>query len=185
MAAFHLFPSSFSAQECEQAIRRFRALGLQEGKLADGAVNRRIRRSQVAWPSGADPFCRRAAEMAREANAADWRLALDGEPDWQFTQYQALDAGTYLEHMDCSLDDRGQGRSTTRKLSVAVQLSSPASYRGGALRLGGRVGKPDEADLRAQGSVLVFPSFVPHGVSELLHGTRCSLVGWFPGPHWR
>ncbi len=185
MAALRLFPEAFAADVCAAAIRRFRALELEPG-IAGGRHNPRIRCSRVAWPDAADPLCRRAERLAREANEADWRLALCARPPgWQFTEYRALDAGTYHEHMDCALDDRDRGRALTRKLSVVVQLSDPADYRGGTLRFGAHVGAAEPGALRARGSVAVFPSFVPHGVSELLYGARYSLVGWFSGPHWR
>ena len=38
---------------------------------------------------------------------------------------------------------------------------------------------------KAQGSVLVFPSYLVHRVSEITKGTRRSLVNWIEGPRWR
>ena len=83
---------------------------------------------------------------------------------------------------DCVTLDAGT--ASCRKLSVTVNLSDPNEYRGGSLKLGA-VGQPEAAELRARGSMLVFPSFVEHGVTPLLAGQRYSLVAWFSGPNWR
>ena len=41
-----------------------------------------------------------------------------------------------------------------------------------------------EPDLK-QGDIIVFPSYLEHGVSPITSGSRTSLVGWFEGPRWR
>ena len=36
-----------------------------------------------------------------------------------------------------------------------------------------------------QGSIIVFPSYQLHQVTEITEGTRYSLVCWAEGPRWR
>jgi PKHD-type hydroxylase len=39
--------------------------------------------------------------------------------------------------------------------------------------------------LMKKGTVIAFPSFIPHRVTELTSGVRKSLVGWIEGPKFR
>ena len=62
-----------------------------------------------------------------------------------------------------------------------MQLSDPADYDGGELEL-----KNSTRTLvapRAQGTLIVFPSFLLHRVAPVTRGTRRSLVGWASGTH--
>ena len=70
-----------------------------------------------------------------------------------------------------------------RKLSVVVQLCDPNSYEGGVFEFGGGPVAPKE--FATQGSVLVFPSYLSHRVTEVTKGTRYSIVSWAEGPRWR
>jgi PKHD-type hydroxylase len=46
------------------------------------------------------------------------------------------------------------------------------------------MGKLDKKKLREKGTILVFPSFVYHRVTEVTKGDRFSLVGWYEGNDW-
>lgn len=70
-----------------------------------------------------------------------------------------------------------------RKLSVTINLSPPGSYEGGNLKFD--YGQHSEGDrfheceeIRPQGSMIVFPSFIDHTVTPITKGTRYSLVLW-------
>ena len=69
-----------------------------------------------------------------------------------------------------------------RKLSVVIQLSDPTTYQGGDFQFQD-VETP--VNFRTQGSILVFPSYLPHRVTEITDGVRYSLVDWLEGPRWR
>ena len=73
-----------------------------------------------------------------------------------------------------------------RKLSVTINLNSPGEYEGGNLKFdygphveGERYHECTE--IRPQGSIIVFPSFVAHQVTPITRGTRYSLVLWSLG----
>jgi PKHD-type hydroxylase len=73
-----------------------------------------------------------------------------------------------------------------RKLSVTVNLNLPGEYEGGNLKfdfgphaLSNRYHECEE--IRPQGSIIVFPSFVYHQVTPIVSGTRYSLVLWCLG----
>jgi len=66
-----------------------------------------------------------------------------------------------------------------RKITMSIQLSDPAEYVGGDLRV-------VSTRIRGkQGSIVAFPSFFPHEVTPIASGTRWSLIGWAWGPYWR
>ena len=76
-----------------------------------------------------------------------------------------------------------------RKISMTVNLSNPFDYEGGNLKfdLGPHVKERYKIcnEIRPQGSVIVFPSFMYHCVTPVTSGTRYSLVLWCMGKPWQ
>jgi PKHD-type hydroxylase len=78
-----------------------------------------------------------------------------------------------------------------RKISMTINLNSPGEYEGGDLKFD--FGMHTEKDkrfhtceeIRPQGSVIVFPSFLKHCVTPVTKGTRYSLVLWTIGEPWK
>ena len=69
-----------------------------------------------------------------------------------------------------------------RKLSIIIQLSDPTTYEGGDFQFK-ELEQPQ--GFRDQGSILVFPSYNVHRITEVTGGTRNSIVCWMEGPRWR
>lgn len=115
--------------------------------------------------------------LVRDINATFYGFDLGGlaEP-LQYTVYEP--GGHYGWHMDM-----GPGTVAPRKLSLTVQLSDPQSYEGGEFEV--RMGAKDLAMPKGIGTVLAFPSFVLHRVTQITRGTRRSLVVWAHGPAFR
>ena len=65
-----------------------------------------------------------------------------------------------------------------RKLAFSILLSDPAGFDGGDLSFSERV--LDGA--RVQGTLTMFPSFLPHRVTPMTRGERHVIVGWVLGP---
>jgi PKHD-type hydroxylase len=76
-----------------------------------------------------------------------------------------------------------------RKLSMTINLTDPTTYKGGRMHFDSPSWtKPTIREClaaRAQGSVVVFPSFILHRVTPVTEGTRYSLVAWFLGKPFR
>tara|TARA_Y100000004_G_C8954616_1_gene430195 strand:- start:3029 stop:3766 length:738 start_codon:yes stop_codon:yes gene_type:complete len=73
-----------------------------------------------------------------------------------------------------------------RKLSMTVNLMPEGSYKGGNLKFdfgphshGKRY--HECVEIRPQGSIIVFPSYIYHQVTPVTEGTRYSLVMWTLG----
>ena len=82
-------------------------------------------------------------------------------------------------------------RGKMRKLSLTINLSDPMTYKGGRLQFEFSKTSRQQSvirecvEARAQGSVIVFPSFVLHRVTPVTEGVRYSLVAWFLGEPFR
>ncbi|MDE2361272.1 MAG: 2OG-Fe(II) oxygenase, partial [Hyphomicrobiales bacterium] len=77
--------------------------------------------------------------------------------------------------------DLGKDRSSTRKLTVVVELSLPNSYEGGNIEIFYNEGDNTHSRISC-GDVIIFPSFVMHRAAEIKSGERWSLVFWCHGP---
>jgi PKHD-type hydroxylase len=71
-----------------------------------------------------------------------------------------------------------------RKLSFALQLSSPDDYEGGNVQLMDEAGKSYVMP-RKKGSMVLFDSRTQHRVLKVKKGVRKSIVGWVVGPRWK
>lgn len=88
----------------------------------------------------------------------------------QLAEYRVGDE--YDWHLDI-----GPYAAALRKLSLSVQLTDPGEYEGGDLEIRGVSG----GELRAPGTVIIFPSFLLHRVTPVTRGIRRSLVAWAIG----
>lgn len=74
-----------------------------------------------------------------------------------------------------------------RKISTTINLNVPGDYDGGNLKFDFGMHTDKSArfheceEIRPQGSLIVFPSFLPHCVTPVTRGTRYSLVLWSLG----
>ncbi len=73
-----------------------------------------------------------------------------------------------------------------RKISLTINLNEPGDYEGGNLKFDfGPHAENDRyhlcEEIRPQGSLVCFPSFVHHQITPIEKGTRYSLVLWILG----
>ena len=142
-------------------------------------------------------------------SSAGWNFDIDFAEDFQFTKYYPdgfygwhVDGGGDMYSSYLPLDENTKKEKNRlyspylswqgkcRKLSVTVNLNSPGEYEGGKLKFdcgphakGERFHECDE--IKPQGSIIVFPSFLYHQVTPVTKGTRYSLVLWTLGKPFR
>jgi len=151
----------------------------------------------------------------QEANrSSGWQYDIDEFEDIQFTKYHPggfygwhADGGgdhyaKYKKFIDGihekDENDRWpQGYTSNswqvgkvRKISVTINLNKPGEYEGGNLKFDFGPHNPKQRykeceEIRPQGSMIVFPSFVHHQVTPVTKGTRYSLVLWCLGRPFR
>ena len=97
----------------------------------------------------------------------------------QYTKYQKGDFYTW--HTDDDFNATHKNHQNVRKLSITVALNI-GSYEGGNLQFNFLNNVTSKAqvckEIKSQGSIVVFPSFVYHRVTPVTKGTRYSLVLW-------
>lgn len=170
-----------SSRDCEVLLGYIDEFGQAQGAVAheDGSapdLDLEIRRArQTAIPRNGDTawvYERLAGALDgcnRDCFGFDLR---DFDEDLALVDYR--DGDFYDWHLDVGRE------APSRKLSASVMLSCPEDYEGGALTF-----PSAEFDRVPQGSAVVFPSFVLHGVQPVTQGRRCALLAWVGGPRFR
>jgi len=175
----------FTPDECNRILAYGKAKEKLEATVAGdygSELNKTIRKNTVAWLSANIDtelhfMYERLLTVAFTANNDTFNFDLYGiTEDIQFTEYSELN-----DHYDMHMDTGSNIQ--VRKLSMVIQLSNPLDYTGSELEIYNSRA-PAKID-KAQGSVSIFPSFMPHKVTPLLSGTRYSLVCWLGGPKFK
>lgn len=144
--------------------------------------NNEVRKSTIRWCNHAPWVLELLNDYVVQANRVfHAHLAEKPTAEIQFTEYHGTEQGKYDSHIDVNWE---ADNLHDRKLSIIVQLSDPSSYEGGNFQLVGYE-NPLTDQLRARGTVLVFPSYLEHCVLPVTSGVRYSMVSWFEGPRWR
>jgi PKHD-type hydroxylase len=123
-------------------------------------------------------------ECIYQANKWAYNFDITKAENVQYTVYNSNLKGKYDWHADTFFP----GSSLLdRKISVVIQLSDPSEYEGGDLEfdLVNEFDYEYKESLKEKGSVITFPSFFHHRVTEVTKGERKSLVIWVEGPAFR
>jgi PKHD-type hydroxylase len=120
---------------------------------------------------------------------AGWNFEWDWSESCQFTKYKKNQHyGWHCDSWETPYKEAGTYNDKIRKLSSILILSDPKNYSGGDLEFDFRNADPDKKrnvrlckEIKHQGSLIVFPSFVWHRVKPVKKGTRYSLVNWHLG----
>lgn len=173
----------FTKEECETIIGYGKTLqkGLVVGNGSDElSLHTEVRDSEICWiaPSKENAWLfRRLTDVITNLNKNYFGFDLFGITEsLQLTKYKAP-SGFYGSHIDKVFG------SDVRKLSITVQLSDPADYEGGDLRL--YFSKNPLVMDKKLGKLIAFPSYTLHEVTPVTKGTRYSLVAWITGNQFK
>ena len=120
------------------------------------------------------------AGMALSANSQTWKFDISHANQCDFLKYDQ--DGHYLAHVDTFMPALHEPMPTDcRKLTVLAFLND--DFEGGRLFI--QIGHEKIYPPQAKGSVLVFPSFMLHGVEPVTKGIRRSIVTWMVGPWFK
>jgi predicted 2-oxoglutarate/Fe(II)-dependent dioxygenase YbiX len=140
-----------------------------------GVINKSIRNvERVMLPTYKDLGGQLAA-VGLSANFHHWKFDITHANQAEFLIYPA--GGRYTSHVDALLahgDD-------CRKLTVLAFLND--DFKGGRFYL--QDGHERYYPPQSKGTVLVFPSFILHGVEDVEEGTRYSAVCWMVGKFFK
>jgi hypothetical protein len=104
-----------------------------------------------------------------------WKYDITHSNQSEFLMYDVN--GKYETHVDTF----HQLSNETRKLTILVFLND--DFEGGKFYIQNSHQKtyPEQK----KGTVLIFPSFMPHGVEPITKGVRYSIVTWMVGPYFK
>jgi len=189
-------PRVFSVDDCSTIIN-----GCLNGISPTTAVTgtqaglNPIRESIIRWiePTLESNFIfEKIDKVIEDCNSNYFNFDISGYTKIQFTEYTdgslGEKAGKYDWHIDTTFTNDFTGQDcnivlnqTLRKLSVSVVLNQQdIDFYGGSLEM---VNYP--TPILNQGDLLIFPSFLSHRVTQIIKGTRYSLVVWVLGPRFR
>jgi len=181
MTTYYYYKRFLSDEQIEEIKRVAQNYSIIDGNVS-GVINKSYRSSQIRWiPLNKEthPIYETFLNLAKKANQDMWNFTItDMLDELQFTEYRAEDEGHYDWHMDF-----GGRRTSTRKLSMVVQLTDPEEYKGGKLQF--FLNRDIITAPKEKGTVIFFPSYLTHRVTKIEEGTRNSLVCWFHGPPFK
>lgn len=185
-----IFKSRYSVEDCKNIISDSQSIPIQPGKIGVGGELRQTdyRKSEIK-------FINRTHNKFEWLFDDIWNLANEANNTWfnfdierfnfiQLAEYSDAYRGEYKRHHDVFWLNNDP--KYHRKMTCVIQLTDPSEYEGGDLELYDLCGQyPSKDDLRAQGTMIFFPSFIPHAAIPVTKGTRHSLAIWFDGPKWK
>ena len=173
LSTIQFYPGALRPYECKQVITLGDSLPRSDGRVELGSEVYRV--SHIAWiePTPETHWLFHKVGALFTQAAQHYGFELNGLMDaLQYTVYEE----------DQSFDwhaDIGVGATSTRKLSMTIQLSADDEYVGGELQF---VNAPSNKGL---GAATFFPSYMAHRVTPVVLGVRKSLVAWACGPAFR
>ena len=175
---------------------------MADSRLAGDVLNKEKRNSQNVWIPTTywlGGFIWHYVQRANRENFLYDLKCIDAET-MQYTRYEEgqyyhwhNDSGLATHYKPVSVGNRSEGRQEdfvnenlelVRKLSFALQLSSPDDYEGGNVVLLDEAGKKYIVP-RQRGTMVLFDSRTQHRVNKVKSGVRKSIVGWVVGPRWK
>mgnify|MGYP006078884707 FL=1 len=175
--------AKISAEDCKSIIELYEDSPQKEATMFTG-TNTDIRNGTVNFHNEQWVYDLIWPYMQGSNINAGWDFEISAAEDYQISKYEVGDF--YSTHMDCLgtnstkwiQNDNSILHNKTRKISMSLILND--DYEGGELILF------DVGPMKQEvGTMIFFPSFLPHEVTPVTKGTRYSLVMWFLGNPWR
>jgi len=180
------FKSYFSSDYCNSIIEKSKTFNFEKANLGeDGSINHNnYRKSDVSWmyPEDFPELYDEMWKLEKIANAEWFGFHIDNLEYIQIAKYDSEIRGEYKKHQDVFWLNNN---SRHRKLTAVIQLSDPKTYTGGDLELFNCLEYPNPEEIKLQGTVIFFPSFVFHQANQVTSGVRYSLAVWFEGQKWK
>ena len=174
-----IYEDVLTKEACDSLVKLYTQSGVSKEPpvigTGAGSVNKTVRNvERVMLPTYKDLGGRMAA-VGLSANFHHWKFDITHANQAEFLIYPA--GGRYKSHVDTFLahgDD-------CRKLTVLAFLND--DFKGGKFYI--QNGHEKYYPPQSKGTILVFPSFLLHGVEDVEEGTRYSAVCWMVGKFFR
>ena len=130
-------------------------------------------------------FVSKINQALEHANKAFYNFDLYGYSYFQYAEYEGSENGKYDAHTDLIFgENKPDYMIDTRKLSLSLLLNEPEKdFIGGEFFI--HLSQNPSLHALKKGQMIVFPSFMLHGVKSVLSGVRKSIVIWVEGPKFK
>ena len=189
-----VYPGYYNKNACKKIEEICLTFPEKEGMVQDtktGKINdtiNKVRRSKVRFINlqdgdflGSHELYTELTNLITKINKDFFHFDIKGLDSIQYTEYD----GSYKGHYDWHTDwNWSNPMNPPRKLSMTIQLTDGSEYEGGDFEIAHDI-EPGYEPTKQLGTVIVFPSFMPHKVAPVTAGLRKSLVVWFTGPKFK
>ena len=175
---FWHFPNAVPEEACKRVINFAEQLDNEVAMIGGdvGVVDKKIRDVKKVQLPAWTGLGAQMAGMGLSANQQAWKFDVTHANQCDYLIYDI--EGHYHAHTDTFMDPT---QAECRKLTVLAFLND--DFEGGRLFLQNwhqKIYPPQNA-----GTVLIFPSFMLHGVEPVTKGIRRSIVTWLVGPWFK
>lgn len=178
---YYYYANVFTNEELEKIIEMSKNYSTIEGNVS-GKIDYDYRKSKIKWLHYNDEtkfIYEKIVYIMKDANSKLWNFNITNLVDSiQFAEYCDDSDGNGCGHYDWHMDFGSE--TSTRKLSLSIQLTNGEEYDGGDLEF--MIHRSIIKAPREKGLCIFFPSYITHRVTNVTKGTRRSLVFWFHGP---
>ena len=147
----------------------------------ENGLDYQYRRSDIMWITDTQAMSviyNKITRFILEVNSTHFKYSLNYIEPFQYSVYDSSNQGYYDIHCDSTLRNTS---GWTRKISFSILLNDSSDFKDGDLAL--HITKNPVPLKQQKGTIVLFPSFLPHSVSPVTEGIRKSLVGWAGGPN--
>ena len=175
---FKVLKQGFSKESLKSIINNFESqMDLaHDAELRHGEVNKKIRDSKKLQLKVDKGIGATLIGMGVACNKENWNFDITHGNQSEFLRYDKN--GHFQPHTDTFLD---KILPETRKLTIITLLND--DFEGGKLYF--IYGRTKIYPQWESGDVVVFPSFLVHGVEPITSGIRRSVVTWLVGPYFK
>lgn len=189
---YYYYKSAFSKDICKKIINKVKENNLIKGQVKNNKL-KDTRNSNIFFLNEQWIYDLIWPYLQNANEKSGWSFDIDHAEDLQYTEYSKNQF--YNWHADGSSDNFGVYTKKdnvgdaligkVRKISMTMNLSDEKDYKGGDFEIdfGPYVKNRFQVinEIKTQGSLIFFPSFVNHRITRVISGTRKSLVMWTIG----
>lgn len=171
-------------EDCDFLIKTYGKIEGLDGDITDEESNKKInlairnvRKIPMPVYKGIGAIL---TAVGIDANQQRWKFDITKSNQCEFLHYPT-GGGRYKGHIDTFLSNDPIHLENCRKLTILAFLND--DFKGGKFFL--QIGSEKFYPPQKKGTVLVFPSFILHGVEDVEEGERFSIVAWLVGPWFK
>jgi 2OG-Fe(II) oxygenase superfamily len=174
---FHSVEDFYSVEQTERIIQSILATNSEKAKIGhgEGILDTSVRDVNIIPINLNSGISNTIFGATVSANYKKWKFDITHQSQCDFLIYDK--DGHYNGHIDTYLSEIKE----VRKLTSLIFLND--NFSGGRLYL--KIGDEKIYPPQKKGSLLVFPSFILHGVEPVLSGVRKTIVSWANGPWFK